>query len=47
MTHMAARVPAKTKLVLTSITVPKPASARSAWMSLVARDMRSPVRWVR
>ena len=45
--HMAASVPANVNVVPTSITAPKPARARRDCTSLVARDMRSPVRWVR
>ncbi len=42
--HMAPSVPANANRVPISITLPKPASARRAEMSLEARDIRSPVR---
>jgi hypothetical protein len=44
MLSIAASAPTKASVVCRSITQPKPASARTFVMSLVARDMRSPVR---
>ncbi len=44
MKHMALTVPMKMNEVLVSMTVPKPASCRTAEMSFVVRDMRSPIR---
>ena len=42
--HMAVSVPTKASVVPDIMTVPKPASWRTAETSLDARDMRSPTR---